>query len=98
MATLKELKRTAHHYFDTLWMHKLYYSGRSLTYWRGRQYRWLSKKMGIPREKCHISKFNKEQCTQVIDICAEEFAKNESLLKFADMMEDNKVMQWYKLK
>lgn len=88
----------AHRFFDVLWLYKYYYSGKSIRYWRTRQYKWLARKMNISIDQCHISQFNKTQCKQVVDLCSEEFANNEALIAFADRMDEGRVMNWFKIK
>lgn len=55
-------RRMAHEVFDAIWK-----SGRTR---RSSAYAWLSQQMGLPPEKTHIGMFTKEQCTEVIRICA----------------------------
>ena len=38
---------------------------------RGRLYKWLGNKMGIPVEEAHIGKFNEQQCQEVIRLVQE---------------------------
>jgi len=50
----------AHKSFDPLWS-----DGES----RNDCYSWLSSKLGIDKNKCHISMFDIDTCKMVVDIC-----------------------------
>jgi len=57
---LRQKKRAAHKTFDPLWK-----SGHMT---RSEAYEWLSKKLGVEKEHCHIGMFNTEMCNKVIEI------------------------------
>ena len=54
----REYRVMAHNVFDSLWETS---KERSILYKK------LSKSMGIQLKKCHISRFNKKQCQDVIE-------------------------------
>lgn len=73
---LRKIRKIAHHYFDqisrTSLINKiwpLYIEGISN---RNKAYLWLSEKLFIPKEYCHIGMMNIEQCKKVIQISKEE--------------------------
>lgn len=55
----RRLRKKAHHAFDRLWR-----NGRMT---RSDAYTWLAKRLGIPRDQCHIGLFDAAQCQRVID-------------------------------
>lgn len=55
---LREHKKNAHKYFDQIWK-------RGIMNRRG-SYKWLSEKLNIKKEYCHIGMFNVEQCKEVV--------------------------------
>lgn len=57
---LRKAKVKAHFYFDQLWEQG----------WMTRSecYRWLSKVMGLPKEKTHIGMFDLDQCAKVVEV------------------------------
>jgi hypothetical protein len=57
----RKLRGQAHTVFDPLWQ-----SG-AMT--RSEAYCWLARHLGITREQCHISQFNVEQLTAVVEHC-----------------------------
>jgi hypothetical protein len=57
-AELRKTKQAAHAAFDPLW--------RSGDMSRAMAYGWLSDKLGIPYEQCHIGMFDIDQCKAVI--------------------------------
>lgn len=70
---LREAKKEAHYHFD-----KIAKTGLINKIWnefipdisnRNKAYLWLSKQMGIDKERCHIGMFDVEQCKKVIEIC-----------------------------
>jgi len=72
-AELREWKKRAHAYFDPIAKTKLineiypiYISGVSN---RQKAYQWLSGKMDLKKEYCHVGMFDIDQCKQVIEIC-----------------------------
>lgn len=41
---------------------------------RSQAYAWLARKLGIPRERCHMEYMSIKQCHRVVDICtADDF-------------------------
>lgn len=58
---LRMERRRAHKAFDPLWQNG--------TQSRSEAYRWLSKKMEIPIDQCHIGLFDLDMCKKVISIC-----------------------------
>jgi ssDNA-binding Zn-finger/Zn-ribbon topoisomerase 1 len=58
----KDARIEAHQAFDTLWKRP---HGKMQ---RQEAYLWLQKRMGLSADECHIGRFTKEQCEQVIDI------------------------------
>lgn len=73
---LRELKKRAHQYFDPIWRDKLindiwpeYVPDTSN---REKAYIWLTGKMGLAREDCHIGMFDEDQCLKAIEICKKE--------------------------
>jgi len=76
---LRKAKNKAHTYFDPitkdglinrLWVQ--YISGMSN---RNKAYWWLSKKMKIKKDYCHIGMFDLEQCAKVVSVCEAAFKK-----------------------
>ncbi len=55
---LRSAKSEAHRYFDELWKSKLMS--------RKEAYRWLSGKLGIDREDCHIGMFDVDMCNKSV--------------------------------
>ena len=69
----KETKRArmkAHDSFDALWKHG------DMT--RKQAYMFLATEMGIAFDDCHIGRFDKDQCKQVVDIC---LAKQKEMME-----------------
>lgn len=64
---LRALKSRAHAAFDPLW--------KWGSFDRQGAYLWLSKKLNVPLEHCHIGMFDPEQCRKVIAISFEEQSK-----------------------
>jgi hypothetical protein len=95
-----KIKKTGHAYFDILWLYKHYHSGKKPQYWRSRAYRWLSKKMNIPSEKCHFSVMTDSQIEKAINICAEKFANSDNLINFAERIENGEIpeLTWFRRK
>jgi hypothetical protein len=56
---LRYYKKKAHEAFDKHWHNQ---------YERLKQYKELSKKMGLPIEEAHIGMFDVEQCKKVIEL------------------------------
>ena len=61
--TLRLKRMETHHVFDGFWRR------RGMT--RSQGYRWLAKRMGLPKGLTHIGGFEMEQCQKVIDLCEE---------------------------
>jgi len=57
----KEARAQAHQMFDDIWQ-------KENTDYRDDLYRWLSKHMDIPYEKCHFSKFGPSKCKRAMNI------------------------------
>lgn len=55
---LRKKRKEAHSVFDPIWQ-----DGRME---RTKAYGWLSSRMGVPVDDCHIAKFDEEQCDMVI--------------------------------
>lgn len=62
---LQGARRRAHLVFDQLWKTKLYS--------RSKAYRWLSRRLGMPKRKVHMELFNEEQCERVIKVVIDSF-------------------------
>lgn len=54
-------RQNAHRAFDPLWQ-----SGKMS---RSAAYRWLSAKLHVPVEQCHMLLFDVAQCQRVVDLC-----------------------------
>lgn len=67
---LRKWRNKAHNEFDKLWKSPT----RIMT--RHNAYKWLSEKMDLKKEKCHIALFEIEQCKQVIDIVKNEYFRS----------------------
>lgn len=63
---LRKWRNKAHNEFDKLWKSPT----RIMT--RHNAYKWLSNKMNIPKNDCHIALFEIEQCKKVIEILGKE--------------------------
>ena len=59
---LREWKKRAHSMFDPIW--------KNGSMKRPQAYKWLSDKMGIPRDECHIGMFDIDQCREVVELCS----------------------------
>lgn len=66
-AELRQAKISAHDGFDRLWK-----SGRMP---RNAAYRWLSSKLELPAEKCHIGMFDVAMCGRVVAVVREFFTE-----------------------
>ena len=60
---LRLKRKMAHDAFDEIWKNNIF----NMT--RKEAYSWLSKKMNMSNNKCHIGAFNIEQCNSVIIFC-----------------------------
>lgn len=54
----REARRLAHQAFDQLWQ------GGGMT--RPQAYRWLQKRLGLSRRRCHIARFDDVTCRRVV--------------------------------
>jgi len=88
--TTREARRDAHRAFDLFW--------RSKKRNQKKAYDWLAQKMDmvnkhgtVNRRKCHIGRFNIDQCKQVMEICRKEtgYAKENDTSKQPDSIRDN---------
>ena len=59
-----DFRSRAHYAFDPLWK-----SGEMS---RNAAYRWLAGELGITRDECHMSMFDKATCERVIEICEQK--------------------------
>lgn len=66
-AELRRLKVLAHEAFDPLW--------KKGNMSRTSAYIWLSMKLKIDKEECHIGMFDEKICKKVIEICTKELLK-----------------------
>lgn len=60
---LRLWKGHAHTHFDRLWKKK--------GFKRGQAYKWLSNRLGITADECHIGMFDVDKCKKVVEICAD---------------------------
>lgn len=65
-ATLRENKKYAHYYFDFLWKEKQKMGHKNA---RKLGYAWLSRELGLPKERTHIGMFDEATCEKVIKLC-----------------------------
>jgi len=63
-AELRAAKMAAHKAFDPMWK-----NGRRS---RMQAYAWLSRRLHIKKENCHIGMFNVTQCYDVVRLCKKE--------------------------
>jgi len=68
-AGLRKWKQKAHAAFDPVWELLIVYTGGNKGTCRGFAYQWLSKKLNIPAEQCHIGMFDATQCLRVTEVC-----------------------------
>lgn len=70
---LRQAKKEAHYYFDqiakTSLINKIWKEYIPNLGNRNKAYLWLSKKMNIPKEHCHIGMFDVAECKKVVEIC-----------------------------
>ena len=73
-AELRKLKMNVHAVFDPIWLRR--YETKSALdpkyrkhMARNGRYKRLAELMGIPRERCHVGRFDEAQCRQAIEIC-----------------------------
>lgn len=69
-AELREYRKQAHFWFDQIWKTP----NKIMSRWKA--YDWLSKQLGLPKEKTHIGMFEKNECIKVIKL-AKERLNNE---------------------
>lgn len=62
---LRQYKKVTHDWFDRIWMEK------HMT--RDEAYDWLSEKLGLPEEFCHVGMFNIKTCKKAIQVCIKYF-------------------------
>lgn len=62
-AELRLAKSQAHAAFDPLW--------RKGVLSRSAAYAWLSRELGVPKNKCHIGMFDTQTCRRVVQLCGE---------------------------
>ena len=60
-ATLRMWKSRAHSAFDPIW--------KNGSMKRSQAYKWLSEKLDIPPEKCHIGMFDVDLCKRTVKLC-----------------------------
>jgi len=60
-AELRKARSEAHRAFDPLW--------KTGTMTRSFAYAWLSKRLGINEELCHIGMFDAAMCRKVVEVC-----------------------------
>lgn len=68
-AETHEARKKAHEAFDPLWKSKLMS--------RSKAYKLLREDMGLSREDCHISFFDKVQCEKAIDVSRAALGEKE---------------------
>lgn len=70
-AELRKAKMAAHAAFDPIWKTCIMKCGSA--------YAWLSDKLGINKENCHIGMFNVELCERVVEACTSTPPQNEQI-------------------
>lgn len=71
--SLRNYKKTAHLYFDTIWRYKKNVLKDYKA--RGKAYKWLASVMSKKAKDAHIGHFNEEETKKVIDICKPYYLK-----------------------
>jgi hypothetical protein len=66
---LARLRQEAHRVLDVFWQ---FPDDSGKTARRNEVYEWLASRLGIPVAECHMSMFNDEECSRVIDLCKTE--------------------------
>ena len=68
-AKLRKARRRAHEAFDPLWQAQL--RRKPIQRWEARRnwYQWLSHKLNIPFDDCHIGMMGIEDCQRVVTEC-----------------------------
>lgn len=61
----RRARQNAHKHFDAIW------KGPRRSMGRTNAYIWIANKLGIPREDCHISRFDYGRCTEMVSIILE---------------------------
>jgi len=69
---LRTWRRRLHGVFDPMWKRAVRFRGITTVKARTIQYEWLSIKMKIPSDDCHIAMFNIRQCKEAIEYCRKE--------------------------
>lgn len=69
---LRQLKVTAHKYFDIMWKIKKQRGDKQA---RKKAYKWLSKQLGLHFDDTHIGYFDIETTKKVIEICRPYYDK-----------------------
>lgn len=66
--SLRMMRISAHKAFDPLWKRQRWR--------RGKAYKWLSQRLGLPIDQCHIGMMGEAECRRVVEVCQEmkEFA------------------------
>ncbi len=77
--SLRERKREAHHYFDNLWRRKMLKYKISKGAARSRAYSWLSERLRIHPDQCHIGMMDDTECLAVIMLCKPYYRPIEEL-------------------
>lgn len=67
---LRRYRKAAHFWFDKIWK-----SPTRITT-RHNAYMWLSKELGLPKEKTHIGMFEREQCEIVMKISQKQLQES----------------------
>ncbi len=61
----RSIRSKAHEAFDPIWKNK-----KKKRKSRNAAYAWLAEQLKIAKEECHISRFDKQRCLEVISICS----------------------------
>ncbi len=72
-AETRRWRSFVHSMFDPLWKRKMELDGCKKKTARTAAYTWLAKEMRLPVEDCHISLFNKDQCTEAARIVSASY-------------------------
>lgn len=64
---LRYWKSQAHAAFDPLWKDKTSGSARQVA--RKVAYFWLAQNLKIPQSRCHIGRFDVEECRRTVELC-----------------------------
>lgn len=68
---LRQAKMAAHAAFDPIWKEYDKEYGGTYSYSNARKlgYSWLSRKLNVPYEECHIDMFDVDMCNRVVMLC-----------------------------